>query len=63
MDIKIKTLYKDRVKPTDLLEFHETDGQDGKVFVQKQLEKMIQEIVEKILDEEDTMVGLYISRE
>ena len=59
MDIKIKTLYSDRVKPTDLIDLNGL----SKSEIGERVEDIIKDAVNKILDDDDTMVGLYISRE
>ncbi len=59
MDIKIKTLYKDRVKPTDLLSFTGDDVKD----IKTKLMTIAEESIDKIIDERNTLVGIYISRE
>ncbi len=59
MDIKIKTLYSDRVKPTDLVDLNGLSKKE----TGERIEGIIKDAVNKILDDNDTMVGIYISRE
>ncbi len=59
MEVKIKTLYKDRVKPTDLLTIDASTLEE----VRDELLGVISKAVEEIIDDNDNMVGIFISRE
>ena len=59
MEVKIKTLYSDRIKPTDLLKVNDEDVLKAK----REILDVLEEAVDKIMDDSDNMVGIYISRE
>ena len=60
MEIKIKVLYRDRVKPTDLMQFGE---HDTKSEIREKAVQMLGEVMEQILDDNNPVTGIYISRE
>lgn len=57
MDIKIKTLYSDRVKPTELVSIKDSNNTEEEIIA------IVSEVIKQIIDDDNTMVGLYISRE
>lgn len=59
MDIKIKTLYQDKVKPTDRMEFTDMGAEE----IKEELFRTVSAILDQILDDQDSLTGLYISRE
>lgn len=57
MDVKIKTLYSDRVKPTELVTIEDSKNMEEEIIA------IVSGVIKQIIDDDNTMVGLYISRE
>lgn len=56
MKIKVKTVYSDRVKPSELVEYDEND-------VGEELTGLIAEAIGQMISDDHTLIGIYVSRE